>query len=340
MPLINAYCTHRDPPALAFPHKLRNRSDAANPELANHLNGLCGYVFGRGKDEMTQLKLHLIQHIQRVKHQFSMEVEDTEFDALADWAWEANAVLFLPDGSMRSPNGALLLDRDGRMDAEAVLPFPEDALERKERNEAHIKRLGAQVAHSLPPVVGEVELKLRTSDEVLGRAQALAAVAIRAESLSNSPPPILVKDLKRLLPLGFPALSPNEAEFLDAEQPDPQEVTNFVWRYESLQALVWALSLQPELQFPKEMCDVEALLQLFKQPKAKLKKDAKLRPAAEILDAVDLHYRLHWLVRESQLQDQEPPLDLEGSVVYERHYALNWLTRYEEAAWDDVDTAT
>lgn len=340
MTLINAYCTHRAPPELAFPHKLRNSSSSTNPELANHLNGLCGYVFGRGKDEMTQLKFHLIQHIQRVKHQFSMEVQETEFDALADWAWEANAILFLPDGSMRSPNGALLLDRDGRMDEEAVLPFPEDALERKERSEAQIKQLGAEVAQTLPPVVGEVELRLRTADEVLGRAQALAAVAIRAESLSNSPPPIPVKELKRLLPGGFAALSPNEAEFLDAEQPDPQDVMNFVWRYESLQVLVWALGLQPELQFPKDMCDVEALLEIFKQPKAKLKQSAKLRPTEEILDAVDLHYRLHWLVRESHIQEQEPALELEGSVVYERHYALNWLTCYEEAEWDDVDTAT
>ena len=59
-----------------------------------------------------------------------------------------------------------------------------------------------------------------------------------------------------------------------------------------------------------------------------------------ILDALDLHYRLHWYVRQMKLDGQEPPPGLEGGVIQERHHALNWLVRFEDRDWDDVDTPT
>ncbi|PSD21825.1 hypothetical protein C7E13_19565 [Stenotrophomonas maltophilia] len=57
-------------------------------------------------------------------------------------------------------------------------------------------------------------------------------------------------------------------------------------------------------------------------------------------DALDLHYRLHWVAREAQRQGAPMPGALEGGVIYERHYALNWLFCFEQADWDDVDTPT
>ena len=64
------------------------------------------------------------------------------------------------------------------------------------------------------------------------------------------------------------------------------------------------------------------------------------RPTAEILDQLDLHLRLHWLTTEARLgrRDAEPGVD--PGVVLERHRALNWLVRFEDADWDDVDTPT
>ena len=35
--LLNAYCTHRAPPPLAFRHRLNSRRDRSDPELASHL---------------------------------------------------------------------------------------------------------------------------------------------------------------------------------------------------------------------------------------------------------------------------------------------------------------
>jgi hypothetical protein len=65
-----------------------------------------------------------------------------------------------------------------------------------------------------------------------------------------------------------------------------------------------------------------------------------LRPAVEILDALDLHYRLHWLVRQARLDGKPLPAGVDAGVVSERHHALNWLTRFEEAGWDETDTPT
>ena len=60
-----------------------------------------------------------------------------------------------------------------------------------------------------------------------------------------------------------------------------------------------------------------------------------------MLDQADLIYRLHWCVVDARLRNQpEPPADLQPGVVYERHYALNWLRGYHNADWDDVSTDT
>ena len=67
---------------------------------------------------------------------------------------------------------------------------------------------------------------------------------------------------------------------------------------------------------------------------------ARLRPTGEILDVLDLHYRLHWVVRQAGVDNQGPPAGLEVGVVRERHFALNWLVGYGDADWDDVETPT
>lgn len=68
--------------------------------------------------------------------------------------------------------------------------------------------------------------------------------------------------------------------------------------------------------------------------------EAYLRPASEILDALDLHYRLHWLVRQARIEEKVIPAELNEGVILERHYSLNWLIRFEDSNWDDVDMPT
>ena len=68
--------------------------------------------------------------------------------------------------------------------------------------------------------------------------------------------------------------------------------------------------------------------------------EAELRPQAEILSEADLIYRIHWATVDARVNGAEPPAGLNPSVVYERHYALNWLIGYAGQEWDNITTDT
>jgi hypothetical protein len=269
-------------------------------------------------------------------------VEADLLEELCAWANRANALMFYEDGSVRDPNGLMLLDpQTGGHDPEATLPFPADALERKARSERELELLGIHVPQSLPPTVSSQEVLVRPAAEVARRALALLVVAVRAESM-NEGDPLSVSDLRARAPRGIEALTPKEKAFLESDSPTPQEVVNHVWRHEALNLLLWAIRLMPELPLPVAICDVQATVKAALSRKGdRLIADAELRPVAEILDVADMHYRLHWAVRDAaHVGNQPPPASLEPGVVAERRHALNWLLRFQDADWDDVDTPT
>ncbi len=337
--LINAYCTLRETPPLDFAHVLNARRDRGDPELGPHLNGFSGFIFEQGGGQMTQGLFHLLMHVERVQHHLSLSVEEDQMDTFAQWAQAANAICFLPDGSVRAPDGRALLQPGGEPDPQAQLPYPAEALARKHGTEQQLEALGISVPASLPPVVASVEVRLRSPTEVAERAAALFLVALRGESLAGQHA-IEVSELRKRFPSAFAGLSPQEASFIGQSSPEQQEVVNAVWRYEALALFLWALGRLPDLPQPKGLCDASAVAKVTLEADLKLAAGASLRASAEILDALDLHYRLHWAVREAGVQDQPPPAELEPGVVVERHHALNWLVRFQDANWDDVDTPT
>jgi Domain of unknown function (DUF4272) len=338
--LVNAYCTvHRTPP-LDFRHVLKSRRDRSDPELARHLEGFIGYVT-RGGGPMTKIRYGVIRHIQRVQNQISLEVEEGELPALARWAWGANAICFLPDGTVRAPSGAVLVDPGGPPDEEAELPYPDEAVARKAAQVSRLEQLGIRVPPTLPPVVGESEVTPRAASDVANRALALFAVALRGESLNTPGHEIPTSELRKRLPLSFSALTPKELRFLESPSPEKQDVVNAVWRYEALYLLLWALGLFDELALPTRICDVPAVARLmFEADASNFVARAALRPVRDLLDALDQHFRLHWVTRQAGLDRRAPLAGLEPGVVTERHHALNWLVRFEDAEWDDVDTPT
>ena len=339
--LINAYATHRAPPALDFPHHLNAQRDLTDPDLREHLDGFIGYVLSRGDKQMTQRKYHLMRHLQRVQHHLSLTVEEAQLDGFSAWAAAANAILYLPDGSVRDPSGQILLDAEGATpDAEARVPYPADAEARKARSMARLAELGIRVPPSLPPVIGEGEVELRSSPDAARRALALLIVAVRGE-FWNSGGEFPRAELEARVGAGFDVLSPKEAAFLAAAAPERQEIVDFAWRYEALFLLEWALGHVPVLPDPTAICDVPAVVRIINRPgDREFLAQSRLRPAGEILDALDLHLRLHWAIRQARLDNKPAPAGLDPGVIQERHYALNWLVRFEGADWDDIDTPT
>lgn len=339
--LINAYCTHCNPPPLDFAHTLMGRRDRTDPELPQHLHGFIGYVLNKGGSEMTAMLYHVMRHIQRVQHHLSLEIDEGVINSFAQWAWEANAICFLPDGTVRDPFGQVLVYPTGAdPDDEAQIPYPRQAHERKARSDSQLEGLGILVPNHLPPVISEPELDLRPASEIARRAIALFVVALRAESLAQKDP-TPITDLRARLPLAFESLSPKENEFLNTESPEQQDVVNFGWRYEALYTLLWALGIADVLPLPTEVCDVPWMAStILGRDRNRFVKNAHLRPPGELLDALDLHYRFHWVARQAQIDNGETPGNLDAGVISERHYALNWLTRFEDAEWDSVDTPT
>ncbi|QJD92960.1 DUF4272 domain-containing protein [Duganella dendranthematis] len=345
--LLNAYCTVGDLPKPAFPHVLNGRRDISDAELAPHLNGFMHYLAEQNGGGMTRTRYHVIRHLQRVQHHLSFAVDPADMAAFHAWAESANALLFMQDGTVRDPQGRMLLAASGE-DAEAgvgavtpaVMPYPPQAWQRKARSDAQLAALKIDVPADLPPLVSEPELRLRAPEDILRRMLALFVVAIRAESLTSKTP-ITVADLQQRFPPAFAALTDAERAFLAQDTPSEQEITQFLWRYEAILVLQWALGLQEALPFADAICDVASISStVIDRGTEGLRKQPVARAPGEILDALDLHYRLHWASRQAILKKTPAPAGINDGVLQERHHALNWLVRFEDREWDDVDTPT
>ncbi|SBV52320.1 hypothetical protein XBLMG947_3115 [Xanthomonas bromi] len=341
--LVNAYSTLRAPLWPDFlPQAAVQRRDHADPELVNHLHGFVGYVNQAGDGQMTQSRYHLMRHVQRVRQHFSFDVDDANFAALAHWAEQANAVCFLADASVRDPQGRVLISQgEPAIDDDAQVPYPPDALQRRAQQRSRLTAQGIRVPPSLPPVPGEAEARVRDAAQVGQRMMALFAVALRAEILAAGDTPPSLDEVEVRLPGVADALSPQERAFFAEAAPDAQALANFGWRYEGLAILQWALGLADSLPEPTALCDVPLAAQrALDNAEPAARAALALRPLPDLLDALDRHLRLHWVVRQAGQSGQPVPAGIVPGVVYERHYALNWLLHFEDAEWDEVDTPT
>lgn len=331
----DAWCTRLEVPQPAFPHILHGQRDLVDPDLLDDLNTLCGELLQRGDGRMSADKYHVLLHLQRVQHHVVLSVGVDDLASLHGWAQAANAVLLDQDGVLRDPQGRVLVGRNGKPEAGADVPYPPAALARKAATGAALAARGIAVPDTLPPLVCEDELLLRDRDEVIGRARALLVVALRAESVASDEA-MSSEILLSKVPLAEGYLSPKELVFLAKETPPKQDYAQLLWRYESLYVLAWALGLVDDLPFPEAPIEAAALV-----AKVIEMKSPALRPAGEILDALDATYRIHWHVRQQRLKKKNAAIaGIDPDVVMERHHALNWLVRFQHAGWDEVDTPT
>lgn len=336
---VNLYSTLWELPSLDFPHSLLGQRDSRDPDLEEHLRGFVGFVTQGGTRPMSATLYHVIQHIQRVQNHLSVQVEAEHLDAMSDWAQRANALIFLPDASVRDPQGRVLISaKDGASDPAAQVPYPPDAHARKQRSVAALQAKGVRTPPGLPPVLGAGELALRDPEELVGRTLALMAVAVYAEGL-HSGQRIPASEIQARL--NGAQLSDTEQAFLHQEQPPEQEIVNYAWRYEGLAVLLWTLGHLPELPTPDQIADVPTLARtVFELGEEGLMAKAAVREGAAVLDTLDLHLRMHWAAREANRKGEQTPAGLHAGVLMERHKALNWITCWQDADWDQVDTPT
>ena len=172
------------------------------------------------------------------------------------------------------------------------------------------------------------------TESVVYRAVALCILALKGEGVEQKD----IQDLIEKYDVEH-VFTENEELFVKEEEPDVSIRNQFTWRYEAYTTLLWALGYIEKLGYPDHMCDPSVVVPLLLNKSFDEFYDgAKLRNRNEILDEADLVYRYRWAVVNESLKGLSPPGDLNPGVLYERHYALNWLIGRDD--WDDVSVDT
>ncbi|MBX5000793.1 DUF4272 domain-containing protein [Rhizobium lentis] len=219
---------------------------------------------------------------------------------------------------------------------QAVSQPADEAQARKARSIAQLQSEGVPTIDHLPTIAPENESTRRKTMAVVQRTIALAIVAVKGEAGDHAMGQTLIRQFSAE---GF--FTPKEQAFMDDPDPSDQDRTNFTWRYEGVHVMLWALGIVPDLERPDHICDVPSIANTLRELGTDgLMRRARLRPQAELLDAADLIYRYDWAAVNARLKGEEPPGGLDRGVVYERHYALNWLIGYMDQDWDDISTDT
>ncbi|UYQ92640.1 DUF4272 domain-containing protein [Chitinophaga horti] len=325
--------------------------------LSRQLSGMYNYVSSLPATNERVQGL-LLQKIKTINSEFSFSVEPkltSELSKLlADLSHSFDAFIFATTPKGRSQEQQfldkdmnLVMDTNGKcgdvelkIEIEAAyldkeVPVTPEIQERKERSEAFLRSRGIKINTWLPYTESESDIVLRSREQVIDRVYALAAITAKAEGVE---PARLQNFLDEYEIKNF---SPEEQRIINTRDLEDQDAINSMWRYESLNVMLWALGLIKELKYPSEVIDVPAVLDLvLEQSRLSLEGKAQLRSKAEILEELDKIYRMNWACVDARLNGQEPGGHMNPSVVYERHYSLNWLTCYADADWDDVSTDT
>lgn len=211
-----------------------------------------------------------------------------------------------------------------------------EAAERKIRSLVRLRAEGVPLLEDLPVIEDSKEAKTRSTEEIAKRAIAVCLTAAKGEGVDQATLDSLVRQY------GADAFfSPKEASFIRNPNPSPEERAKYSWRYEDYWVLLWALGYVDTLDRPEVQCDVPRSIRFLKsRTTQQFIADAKPRPLATILDEADLIYRYDWATTNARVKSQLSPAKLDGEIVQERHYALNWLIGYMDQAWDDISIDT
>ena len=211
-----------------------------------------------------------------------------------------------------------------------------EAVARRDRSNQRLTEMGIPVNQSLPLRLAAEDTVRRSGDEVVERLLALAVVAVHASEMDRQLTNNMI-DTFRV----HDAFTPEEEAFLAKSLPTREERAQYTWAFENVEVLLWAVGLRDELGHPGEVCDIDAIADtLLTNGSFGLHRRARLRSQEEIMDQADLIYRMHWALRQAQIDGEAAPAGMVWDVVYERHHALNWLIGYMDQSWDDVSADT
>ena len=223
------------------------------------------------------------------------------------------------------------------------------AQERKDISIEILKSQGVPFIDHLPLVYETSEVAPREKDEVIARAICSFAAIMCACTIKDNGE-LTDEDkqgAKDFLDNRFGCLDKltrMERRVIEGEA-SCDEAVNMSWKYESLWALMWAMGLVKELDFPKDICDCDFVMKIFS---GDFSERVKMRGTDEILQALDLIYRYHWACVNARVNGSKSA-GLDEEVVMERRGGLEWLCckgaendnpSDEYNAWDYPDLNT
>ena len=332
--------------------------------LTKNLKALYGYVHSlpAHNEKVKDLFLHKIQTLNA---EFSVSQEKGDAKDLkkvvSKLALDFDSILFVqPNTPISRSSGQhfldknlnLLIDGEGNsaidnldvnissvyLDGQQI-EVTEDQKERKARSERILQERTIKINKHLPFIESEQETIIRNAQEIAQRVSVLAVVnMVSFDSIEAE------EAIEYLKKYGlFELLTPDERDLLT--NPTQEKKTRESWKAEGIYVLLWALKIQDELNFPDTMVMLNEMdpdrypFTENKDPNDFINANDKTRAKSEILDANDLYYRLDWACVDARLNNRKIT-GVNPGVVYERHYALNWLVNYMDQSWDDISCDT
>jgi len=333
--------------------------------IRNQVNTVCGH-FAAAQTQLTDIRTNALHQLTGSKGLLIFRYSypgprNQETDSMI--CTPLYAVLGRVHGLLLTMEGTRLMDEKGRLvfsdqgesELEWYMPYerplpenffdgaPADSLRRRNESLAAIRSRHIHVTEWLPLIEDEKTAHMRTPEEIARRAAALMIVSLYSEDLLQEKASIEeAKEFIRPIIQSYGAgsdFSEKEKNFLEKDSTE-QERIQFIWQYEPLLVMLWALGYVEDLFFPDHICDVPALVRIMKEHDSipALVENAKPRSLDELLSAADMIYRLDWACVDARIHNLPAPCAMDSGVVMERHRALNWLI--SDADWDNVDIST
>ncbi len=220
----------------------------------------------------------------------------------------------------------------------------EGGIKRKNKSNEKIEKLGIPICKGLPILEDEMVNDLKDIDVICKRAIASLISIQLACDINEGVEYEESKEMFSKVLKEFDvedSLNPKEKKIFDGTYTD-QDVLDVTWEYECYWSLIWALGLiTDEELFPNKICDCDKAITIVSGSKdfEDFKSKCKLRDSFEILDMLDLFYRLHWACVEKRINPDTNISDLNPEIVYERRRGLEFLFS-DEDNWFDISLDT
>lgn len=272
-------------------------------------------------------------------------------DALIRSLTSALRGFYLKEDGLYRWDGKLLTDKQGNTDLTVFMPVRctsgsegaaiDPSVARMNHTMSILQSKGITVPCDAPVQLDEKNVELRPVEDIVGRAAALLLTSLTAMAYTTpseyASPSSWSMALAEKMDRQYAVksyLTNKEKAYLARPTPDKHE--SFLAGSEACAMLLWGIGLT-DPGWPSQKTDLRALSDLFKTGSYSLMlKLARPRESAVLADMHDLIRRLHYATVFSPAEELEKT-QVDADVVYERHYAINWMLGVDGiTSWDNV----